>query len=1223
MLAADAADRAELRAALDSIDAAQPLSAVIHAAGVLDDAVVGSLTPDRVDPVLRAKVDAAWNLHELTRDTNLAAFVMFSSMAGVVGSSGQANYCAANTFLDALAAHRRANSRPGVSLAWGLWEQASDMTGHLADADVARLSRDGILAMSTDDAMALFDSALVVGEPLLAPVRIDRAALRTRSAEGLLPPMFAQLANASARRRVDDSLMAAKSKSALAQRLHGMSEDAQQALVLDLLRSHMAAVLGNVDPDAITAELAFSDHGFDSLTAVELRNRLKTATGLALSPTLIFDYPTPHALAGYIRQELAGAPQDVATTTSTTAIADEPIAIVGMSCRYPGGVDSPEALWDMVAGGHDVVTDFPTDRGWGSGGALQRRSRRRRQVVCEHRWLPRRRRRLRPWLLRGVPDRGARDGPPAATVPRAGLGGPRARRDRSDVAARQRHRRLRGRVRTGLRRRRRGCRGLPPDGPGLQRRVGPGVPTCSASKAPPCRSTPRARRRLSPCTWRCRRCGPVSATSRWQAASPSTRPPTSSSSSAGSGGCRRTAAASRSPERPTGPASPMAEAFSSSSGSRTPSVTATRCSHSSAARRSTRTARRTGSPHRTARPSSACFAPPSPTPDSARRTSTSSRPTGPAPRSATPSRRRHCWRPTARTVAHPLWLGSVKSNMGHAQAAAGVAGIIKMVQSMRHEQLPATLHVDEPTPHVDWSMGSIALLTEAQPWPDNGIPRRAGVSSFGISGTNAHVIIESVSPMVAPAVEVRRPAIVPLALSAKSPEALADQARRVADHVEAHPDLDAVNVGWTLGGRASFAHRAVLLGADRDELLAELRGLADDEQGPGTVRGRATGSGRTAFVFPGQGAQALGMGRQLHAEFPVFAEAFDAVTRELDRHLLRPIRDVMWGSNAAVLDSTEFAQPALFTVEVALFRLLESWGLRPDYVLGHSIGELTAAHVAGVLSLENAAALVAARGRLMQRLPEGGAMVAVSTSEAEMRPLLRDGVGIAAVNGPNSVVISGPEDAVLAIAEQARATGCRVHQLAVSHAFHSSLMEPMLLEFGTVAGGLSLAAPTIPVISNLTGELAGPDFATADYWNRHVLEAVRFADSARHLESVGVTRFLEVGPSGGLVASIALSLGDSSEPVTASTLKKDAHEPDHAADRAGRARGVRSGRGLAGGVRRRSTRRPADLRVPAQAFLADQWRVPCDRCRGASASAAPITRSSARSSSLPSRAAWC
>ncbi len=360
VVAADAADRDQMRSVL----AAHPPSAVIQATGVLDDAVLTSLTPERVDAVLRAKVDAAWHLHELTRDRGVAAFVMFSSMAGIVGSAGQANYCAANTFVDALAAHRRANGLPATSLAWGLWEQSSDMTGHLADADLTRLGRDGILPLAGDDAMALFDAALVVGDACLAPARIDRAALRVRAASAALPPMFGQLASAPTRRRVDESLAATKSKSALAQRLDGLSEDEQQVVVLDLLRSHMATVLGSTEPGAIAADLAFSDHGFDSLTAVELRNRLKTATGLNLSPTLIFDYPTPAALAGYIRTELAGAPRAVAPAQAARTAVDEPIAIVGMSCRYPGGVDSPEALWDMVAEGRDVLTDFPTDRGW-------------------------------------------------------------------------------------------------------------------------------------------------------------------------------------------------------------------------------------------------------------------------------------------------------------------------------------------------------------------------------------------------------------------------------------------------------------------------------------------------------------------------------------------------------------------------------------------------------------------------------------------------------------------------------------------------------------------------------------------------------------------------------------------------------------------------------------------------------------------------------------------
>ncbi|MDT5011959.1 MAG: 4-hydroxyphenylalkanoate synthase, partial [Mycobacterium sp.] len=299
VLAVDAADRDALALSLADVQ----LSAVIHAAGVLDDAVVTSLTAERVDAVLRAKVDAAWNLHELTREMDLSAFVMFSSMAALVGGSGQANYCAANAFLDALAVRRRSEGLTAVSLGWGLWEQASAMTGKLGAADLARLGRDGILALALDDALSLFDDAILAGEPYLAAARIDRVALRKKAADGTLPPMFIDLIGPT-RRRVDDSLAAAQSKNALAQRLAGLDADEQHAVVLDLLRSHMATVLGLPHPEAIHPDLAFSDHGFDSLTAVELRNRLKTVTGLSLSPTLIFDYPNPTKLAAYIRGQV-------------------------------------------------------------------------------------------------------------------------------------------------------------------------------------------------------------------------------------------------------------------------------------------------------------------------------------------------------------------------------------------------------------------------------------------------------------------------------------------------------------------------------------------------------------------------------------------------------------------------------------------------------------------------------------------------------------------------------------------------------------------------------------------------------------------------------------------------------------------------------------------------------------------------------------------------------
>ncbi|WP_152318264.1 type I polyketide synthase, partial [Mycobacterium tuberculosis] len=362
VVACDAADRAALAKVIADIPAQHPLSGVIHTAGALDDAVVMSLTPDRVDVVLRSKVDAAWHLHELTRDLDVSAFVMFSSMAGLVGSSGQANYAAANSFLDALAAHRRAHGLPAISLGWGLWDQASAMTGGLDAADLARLGREGVLALSTAEALELFDTAMIVDEPFLAPARIDLTALRAHAVA--VPPMFSDLASAPTRRQVDDSVAAAKSKSALAHRLHGLPEAEQHAVLLGLVRLHIATVLGNITPEAIDPDKAFQDLGFDSLTAVEMRNRLKSATGLSLSPTLIFDYPTPNRLASYIRTELAGLPQEIKHTPAVRTTSEDPIAIVGMACRYPGGVNSPDDMWDMLIQGRDVLSEFPADRGW-------------------------------------------------------------------------------------------------------------------------------------------------------------------------------------------------------------------------------------------------------------------------------------------------------------------------------------------------------------------------------------------------------------------------------------------------------------------------------------------------------------------------------------------------------------------------------------------------------------------------------------------------------------------------------------------------------------------------------------------------------------------------------------------------------------------------------------------------------------------------------------------
>ncbi|WP_031735166.1 type I polyketide synthase, partial [Mycobacterium tuberculosis] len=858
--ACDAADRAALAKVIADIPVQHPLSGVIHTAGALDDAVVMSLTPDRVDVVLRSKVDAAWHLHELTRDLDVSAFVMFSSMAGLVGSSGQANYAAANSFLDALAAHRRAHGLPAISLGWGLWDQASAMTGGLDAADLARLGREGVLALSTAEALELFDTAMIVDEPFLAPARIDLTALRAHAVA--VPPMFSDLASAPTRRQVDDSVAAAKSKSALAHRLHGLPEAEQHAVLLGLVRLHIATVLGNITPEAIDPDRAFQELGFDSLTAVEMRNRLKSATGLSLSPTLIFDYPTPNRLASYIRTELAGLPQEIKHTPAVRTTSEDPIAIVGMACRYPGGVNSPDDMWDMLIQGRDVLSEFPADRGWDlaglynpdpdAAGACYTRTGGfvdgvgdfdpaffgvgpsealamdpQQRMLLELSWEALERAGIDPTGLRGSAT-GV-----FAGVMTQGYGmfaaepveGFRLTGQLSSVAS--------GRVAYVL--------GL--EGPAVS------VDTACSSSLVALHMAVGSLR-SGECDLALAGGVTVNATpdifvefSRWRGLSPDGR-------------CKAFAAAADG----TG--------FSEGGGM----LVLQRLSD----------ARRLGHPVLAVVVGSAVNQ------DGASNGLTA--PNGPSQQRVVRAALANAGLSAAEVdvveghgtgttlgdpieaqallatygqdrgePGEPLWLGSVKSNMGHTQAAAGVAGVIKMVLAMRHELLPATLHVDVPSPHVDWSAGAVELLTAPRVWPAGARTRRAGVSSFGISGTNAHVIIEAV-PVVP-----RREAgwagpVVPWVVSAKSESALRGQAARLAAYVRGDDGLDVADVGWSLAGRSVFEHRAVVVGGDRDRLLAGLDELAGDQLGGSVVRGTATAAGKTVFVFPGQGSQWLGMG---------------------------------------------------------------------------------------------------------------------------------------------------------------------------------------------------------------------------------------------------------------------------------------------------------------------------------------------------------------------------
>jgi acyl transferase domain-containing protein/acyl carrier protein len=1095
------------------------VSTVLHTAGVLQDATVDHLTGEHLEAVLAAKLDATLALDRHTRGLpQPCELVLFSSVAGTLGSPGQGNYAAANAALDALAARRAHDGHPTRSLAWGPWSTSSGMTSTLTAEHTQRMTHGPFSPLSPEDGLRLYIRSQHHSRADLLAAHLNPG--HTHTHPMLVHHNRTPLKRTSGARGGD-----------LPSRLADQSSHERHSHLLELIRSHTATVLGYSGPEDIPPQHNFQHLGTDSLTAIELRNRLAQATGLRLPATLVFDHPTPDELAGHLDEQLTPLGAQDRRTAGTKAerpthTEGDPIVITALGCHFPPAITTPEQLWNLLTKAEATYGSPPADRGWDPahlppaiGGHLHHASSfdstlfnispreavtidPQQRVLLHTAWETLERAHIDPHSLRGsmtgvfVGTNYQGYGSAAHATPEGEQGTSIAGHAASVTS---------GRIAYTL--------GF--EGPAIT------VDTACSSSLVALHWAAHALR-----TGECdlALAGGVTIMATPGAFAEFDR----HGGLAPDGRCKPFSAQADGTSWSEGAGLVLLERLSDAQASGHPILAVLR-----------------GSAVNQDGASNGLTAPNGPSQQRVIRAALDAAGLQPSDVDAVEA---HGTGTTlgdpieAQALAasygqdrdRPLWLGSIKSNLGHTQSAAGIAGVLKCVLALQHHTLPPTLHAEEPTGHLDWETSNLRLVQANTPWHETGHPRRVGVSSFGISGTNAHMILEQPAEDTSTEDESSREGPVLWALSGHGDAALRAQVRNLIGHLTDRDDPPAAVAHALAATRATLPHRAAVVGADRDALLSALGALARDEDSPGLLRGPAEGvhtRARTAFLFSGQGSQRLGAGAQLIESYPAFAESFWRICTELDEHLDRPLREVLFAEESSpeadLLERTQYTQAALFALEVAAHDLLRSWGVRPDFLLGHSIGEIAAAHVAGVFDLSDAARLVAARGRLMQSMPGDGAMIALAVSEEEVRPLVidREGVDIAAVNGPSAVVISGDAAAVEDVAEHWRQQGRKTRRLRTSHAFHSSHMDAMLEPFEEVAATVTYAAPRVPLISNVTGEIATAEqVCSPRYWVRHAREAVRFGEGLLLLADQGVSTVIELGPDAVLAPAAAESM---------------------------------------------------------------------------------------------------